>query len=125
MKTILNTTLALALLAMTGFASAQSNRDRDRDRDRDQRNDRYSRDWDDRNSYGRNDSRDWERQRNSIWRDLFARQEDERREFYRCTPYRKGSREYNRALDRIVDRQECERAEMRDRLSRQGSYRGR
>lgn len=121
MKHILAATLALAMLSISGVASAQY------DRDRDDRNDRYSRDRDyDRNNdrYDRRDSaRDWERQRNQIWRELFARQEDERREFYRCTPYRKGSREYNRALDRIVDRQERERCDMRERLSREGRNR--
>ena len=139
MRNIFSATLALALLSLTGIASAQY------DRSRDQRDDRYNRDrYDrnsnnrdsyDRNSYDRNyndrDSYDRrgssaEQQRNSVWRELFARQEDERREFYRCTPYRQGSREYCRALDRIVQRQERERSEMRDRMTRDNrSYRDR
>ena len=134
MRNIFTATIALALFSLTGIASAQSDRSRDHRDDRYNR-DRYERNSNDRNYYDRDsydrDSYDRrgssaEQQRNAVWRDLFARQEDERREFYRCTPYRQGSREYCRALDRIVQRQERERAEMRDRLSRDNrSYRDR
>ena len=119
MRNILTATVALALLSFTGMASAQN------DYSRNQREDRYSRDRYDRDSsYRRNSSA--EARRNAIWRELFTRQEDERREFYRCTNYRRGSREYNRALDCIVERQEQERCEMRERLVRENrSYRDR
>jgi|GEM_PF-3672002 len=119
MKNILTATVALALLSFTGIASAQY------DNSRDQREDRYSRDRSDRDSSDRRYS-SAESRRNAIWRELFTRQEDDRREFYRYTNYRRGSREYNRALDRIVERQEQERCDMRERLVRDNrSYRDR